>query len=471
MMFKKKLLASAMATALVSGAMLSGGAQAVRMSEQGDGQVLMGPMYMAMAPSSTGVVYNSTRVKVVNSSLTNAVKAKIVYRSKKHSDECFDAILYLTPGDVAYMDINVDPANPNNATVTTDDDSLLSNRSTDISQIRFANQKQDYTGGPGTVGKTWTMTAPRTEPAADSCAMGHIEVIGAYAVSGTVTVATGAAVVVKQGMSKFDLLRVFDSTKTFLNANNTVAQVTNVAVGQGADHASRVQLLGMAVVSKSDGSDRISVPMAALRDGTTPNVVTSNDFLVNNPSFDVFVGQETAMGVNFITGASSDALVDIENAISQKNASMYGVYDSDASKGTAMGMGITFPTKYRHEVAQYTAGWSYLPPYTTKGLVNYGTSLFDNQENSAPVSASPVCIVSPCPVSVVTPNTLDNEVNYIALTGNSTWNPTSGWANVSLTAGTTGATDYTAGFGVPAIGFLHYYNTGVTRSVVEPMAR
>jgi hypothetical protein len=463
MMFKKKLLASAMATALVTGAMVSGGAQAIRMSETGDGQVLMGPLYMAMAQTSAGAVYNTTRVKVVNSSLTNAVKAKIVFRSKKHSDECFDAILYLTPGDVAYMDVNVDPANANNATVWSDDDSLLASRTTSATDVKFASQVAG--------GVTWTMTAPRTEPAADSCAMGHIEVIGAYAAAGTVTVATGSPVVVKQGMSKFDLLRIFDSTKSFLNANNTVTQITNVAVGQGADHATRVQLKGQTVISKTDGSDRISIPMVALRNGTTPNVAVSNDTVINNPSFDVFVGQETAMGLNFITGTSSDALVDIENALA--TGTLYGFYENSNTSmvGSGIGMGMTMPTKYRHEVNQYTSSWSYNPPYDTKGKFMYGSSLFDNQENSAPVSVSPVCVVSPCPVTVVTPGTLDQEVNYFALTGTTTWKPTSGWVNVSVSAATTGATDYTAGFGLPTIGFLHYYTDAVTRSVVDTMSR
>lgn len=466
MMFKKKLLASAMATALVTGIMVSGGAQAIRISEQGDGQVLMGPLYMAMAPAS-GVVYNNTRVRVVNSSLTNAVKAKVVFRSKKHSDECFDAILYLTPGDVAYMDVRVLAGSTNNAQVWSDDDSLLASRDS-AGNIKFASQ---ISGGV-----TWTMTAPRTEPTADSCAMGHIEVVGAYAVSGTVAVpAFGTTpatnIVVKQGMSKFDLIRIFDVPKANLNAVNTNATLTNV-VSDGANHASRVQLKGMALISRTDGGDRISVPMTALRDGTTPNVAVSNNSVITNPTFDVVVGQETVMGGSFLAGAVSDALVDIENALSETNSSLYGFYEnSNNAASYGIGMGVTLPTKYRHLNGQYTAAWAYNAPFTTKGLFNYGVTLYDNQENSAPAQVSPVCIVSPCPVNVVTPNTMDMEVNYFSLTGSSTWQPTSGWVNLTMTPGAAGATDNTVGFGIPAIGYLHYYEAGVTRSVIDTMSR
>ncbi|GAB6041089.1 hypothetical protein JCM17961_17630 [Endothiovibrio diazotrophicus] len=102
-MFKKKLLGSAIAGVLVSGSFAASNAMAVEVSNTARGGVLLGSMYVARADD-----FNTSRVKVVNPSTTDAVKAKLVFRSKMHSDECKDMILYLTPGDVAYVDVRLD---------------------------------------------------------------------------------------------------------------------------------------------------------------------------------------------------------------------------------------------------------------------------------------------------------------------------------------------------------------------------
>ncbi len=227
MIFKKKLLASAMATALVSGAMLSGGAQAVSMSNTSVGQLLLGDMYVARTSD-----YSTTSIKVINTSTTDAVKAKLVFRSKKHSDECRDLILYLTPGDVAYVDVRLN-ATTGQPEVWSDDDSILASKKSDGTAV-FASQLAG--------GVTFPMVAPRTEPLADTCAQGHFEVVAAYAVGGTVTnLLSGLPnVTIAQGMPKHNLIRVFDTPKTTLNvpANN----ITNNAIASGADFTARVPL-------------------------------------------------------------------------------------------------------------------------------------------------------------------------------------------------------------------------------------
>lgn len=440
-MFQKKALVTAMAAAMVIGASLSGNAHAVSLSdESGVGQVLLGAQYLARSAD-----YNTSRLTVVNSSLTNAVKARIALRSKKHSDECFDIVANLSPGDVAYLDIRLNAAGQ--PEVWSDDDSFIATRDT-AGNIKFASQ---ISGG-----QVYPITAPRTEPAADSCAQGHLEVIGVYAASGTVNVPVGAPVVVKQGMSKFDLVRIFDTAKSgsasSLNALNTT-QVTNNP-SNGADAATRIRLKGD--VTTSSSSDRIRIPLTALRGDAT-------QYLITNSALDTSVGGELQIGSGFYdpltTGGLTDALNDIEAALNTNR-----LFNTYKQGGTTFE--VTFPTKYRHiNTGRYSGnGATYLAPFNVDGSVRYTASLFDNQENSAPVSISNVCIVSPCVTSTVASNYLIHEVNYTALTGTSSWDPASGWFDLGLFGLNNVA--------VPAIGFTHYMgNAGAMNSVTAPFGR
>lgn len=461
MLFKKNVIASALAAAAVTGGMV-GSASAVTISNTDVGQVLLGEMYIARATD-----YKSTRVTVINSSLTQAVKAKLVFRSKKHSDECKDVILYLTPGDVAYVDVILNSAGQ--PAIRSDDDSILSVRSSDVAQIRFASQ----------VPLESPMVAPRTEPAADTCAQGHVEVIAAYAAQGTVSVSTGTPVTVVQGMSKFNLLRIFDTTKDQLNALNAgLCRVTNdgSAGCDGADFNSRVRLKGTMEIANGT-VDRLLGDMVALFSGANANTGGVTTHNVTNTSFDVTVGAETLIGqgMGLPTDAgivqSTSKLWDIEGALS--TAQLFNGYTKG---GTSFE--VTFPTKYRHiATGRYSGtGATYTPPFFTRGEIQYAASLFDTQENSAPAQVTDVCIVSPCSVTVTPANFLIHEVNYEVLSGTSTWDPSMGWFRFSLTnlpgvdTVGTGQT-WTAAMGAPSIGYGHYYQAGLTNSVVSRLGR
>jgi hypothetical protein len=440
-MLKKKPLIAAMSAALAVGAMFSGSAHAVRISENTTGQVLLGDMYIARATD-----YNSTRVTVVNPSMTDAVKAKLVFRSKKHSDECKDLILYLTPGDVAYVDVRLNSAGQ--PEIWSDDDSILASRRSD-GTVQFASQ---ITGG-----FTSPMVLPRTQPAADTCAQGHVEVVGAYAVGGTVTgLASGAPnVVIAQGMSKHQLIRVFDTNKGALNAAGN--NITNDGAARGGqDHADRVRLKGDITIASA--TDRVRASMAALREGVNQRTAGVSTFTITNPTFDVTVGAETLIGENF--SLAGDTVTDISGALSTTN--LFNFY----AKGST-GFEVTFSTKYRYmnPADRYANRASstlvnYSPPFEQNGEVQYNVALWDTQERSAPALVTDVCIVSPCSVSVVAGSYLIHEVNYEALTGTSTWDPSSGWFRMNLVprAGVDrfGA-NWTAANGVPASGWTHYY--------------
>ena len=456
-MLKKKPLIAAMSAMLAVGAMFSGSAQATRLSENTTGQVLLGDMYMAMSTE-----YTSSRITVINPSRTDAVKAKLVFRSKKHSDECKDIVLYLTPGDVAYVDVRLG-AN-GQPEIWSDDDSILASRRSD-GTVLFASQ---VTGG-----FTSPMVAPRTQPAADTCAQGHVEVVGAYAIGG---VATGLAsglpnVQVQQGMSKFALLRVFDTGKAALNAAGN--NITNDGAARaGADHANRVRLKGD--ITLVSATDRVRAPMAALREGTNPRTAALTTFVIDNPSFDVGVGAETLIGSGFV--AAGDNVTDISGALQTPN-----LFNNYTRGGT--GFQITFPTKYRYmdPADRYANRASstlvrYSPPFEANGEVAYSTDLFDNQENSQPASVADVCIVSPCLISVTPGQYLIHEVNYEALGGTSTWDPASGWFRFTMAARAGldrfGAA-WVSGDGLPASGWTHYYraNSGGLNSVTTAFGR
>lgn len=453
MMFKKKLMASAMATAMVSGALMAGGAQAVTMSNTSVGQLLLGDMYVARSTD-----YSTTTVKVINTSTTDAVKAKLVFRSKKHSDECRDMILYLTPGDVAYVDVRLG-AN-GQPEVWSDDDSILASKKSDGTAV-FASQ---IAGGI-----SFPMVAPRTEPAADTCAQGHIEVVAAYAVGGTVTnLLSGLPnVTIVQGMPKHNLIRVFDTPKTMLNvpANN----ITNNAVANGAGFTARVKLKGN--VEIKSGNDRLMAPMLAIREGANVRTGVVSTDVVNNPTFDVTIGAETFIGSAFGDGGvqAAEMLGDIEGALTTNK--LFNIYEKNATN-----FEVTFPTKYRHIVSgRYSGlGATYEAPFETKGEVGYSVALFDNQERSAPGTVTELCVVSPCSTPVVAGMFLIHEVNFEMLSGNANWDPTSGWFNMTL-ANRAGLDSYghtwVAGEGAPASGYTHFYKGGLTQSVISPMGR
>jgi len=460
MMFKKKLLASAMATALVSGAMMAGGAQAVTMSNTSVGQMLLGDMYVARTTD-----YSTTTVKVVNTSTTDAVKAKLVFRSKKHSDECRDMILYLTPGDVAYVDVRLN-ATTGQPEVWSDDDSILASKKSDGTAV-FASQVAG--------GVAFPMVAPRTEPAADTCAQGHFEVIAAYAVGGTVTnLLSGLPnVTITQGMSKHNLIRVFDTPKEAATGsaelNVPANNITNNAVANGADFTARVRLKGN--VEIKSGSDRLMAPMLAIREGTNARSGGVSTNVVTNPAFDVTLGAETFIGSAFGDGGvqPTEMLGDIEGALTTNK--LFNTYEKSATN-----FEVTFPTKYRYILTgRYSgAGATYEAPFETKGEVAYSVSLFDNQERSAPGTVADLCVVSPCSTPVVSGSYLIHEVNFEAVLGNTNWDPASGWFNMTL-ANRAGTDSYgytwVSGIGAPASGYTHFYKSPLAQSVISPMGR
>lgn len=86
---KKKILAAAVGAMLLGGSAMA----AVSVSQGGKGDVLIAPMFF------TGGGWES-EVKVINSSPTDSVVAKVVFHEGATSAEVLDFLIFLTPGDV-----------------------------------------------------------------------------------------------------------------------------------------------------------------------------------------------------------------------------------------------------------------------------------------------------------------------------------------------------------------------------------
>lgn len=460
MMFKKKLLASAMATAMVAGAMVSGSAQAVRISESGAGQVLMGALYT----TTNGF---STNLTVVNSNTTNAVKARIVLRSMKNSEECRDLVLYLTPGDVWRG--KVVTGTDGRPTLTSSDDSVIA--SYDVTGLvpTFATEAKPYSNALATLSS------------GDTCAVGHIEVVGVYTATGGVLTydpVTGVAsgnVNVKRGMTKADVYKIFMSPRAALNAGNNVGGVIKVT----SIDPTKMQLSGVAEIVTP--TDRALYPMLALRDGSNPGTAGVDTLVLANEAWDFVQGGTLPLGVG-MGYAGTDNITDIEHALAVTSLSSSYEHDGTAT-GKITNISLTYPTKYRHmnwttplaaitlpsgapgaagcPAAPAGATNIYSSPFAGNGALQYGLESYDNSEGG------PVCFQSPCGATSWT----TDEVNYIDINQLSNvlkapvYFAASGWFRANLAA--VGGCSYA---GVPAIGYTHRFGGG-NSSVFEPMTR
>ncbi|MCV6636210.1 hypothetical protein [Candidatus Albibeggiatoa sp. nov. NOAA] len=441
---KKKLLPSVMAAALATGVAFSGSASAIHLAEDGIGQSLLGPIYLANG------VY-STKVAVVNTRNDVAVKAKVVLRSSVNSDELLDFICYLSPSDVCRFEIRQEG---DKVYLYSDDDSILS-------PVAQGDDSVNKVDSLAKASATFASISPLTQElydwrltgTNDTTTMGHIEVFGVYGAKGNVvgydSIGSEVTVQVKEGMSKFDLARIFDTPRydyhydslfhrqiTSANSLSLSDVVSNAPVekterNSGVDapwgtlvsskirstDPSWVALTGS--VSIENNVDRIGYRIPALAgeagdEVDAPYVVPTtlsdvagtaawDGFVVSNPEFDVTIGKETLLGSQF--GISSTGvvnlskIVEIETALATAN--FQATYE-DNSNSTPAGTDrtqliVTFPTRYLHD-DDYDPGKTVFPkdpcgtpgllaadthsaPFQADGLALYSMIAYDNQEH------------------------------------------------------------------------------------------
>ena len=408
---KKKLLPSLMAASLASGVAFSGNANAIELAENGVGQVLLAPLFLA----NFGY---KTKIAIVNTSNDQAVKAKVVLRSAVASKELLDFLIYLSPSDVWRGEIRSE----NGKIVLYSADDSIKNDKVPPSGVAVNAD-----------GTTFASILPLTQevptPAApDTNAMGHIEIIGLYAVNDSITVG-GKSIKIETGMSKFDLAIIFDSSRSAL---------TPVANHSSVD-PSWVQLHGN--IEMISDNDRMGYRIPALYGTTAP----TNPLVIANTVFDADVSAVTGIGFGFGT-AGTDNILDIEAAIA---ATMIGgTYEDDGKTKPNPGINrtnlvVTFPTRYRHfkgntvaatttnnpcGVSSVAISDEYTPPFMSDGTIEYGLTAYNNFEQRSTAVGG---IFSGLPTSAITNKLV--EVNYFI----PAWPATSKQSDgVTITAGT-----------------------------------
>jgi len=395
---KKKLLPSVMAAALATGVAFSGSASAISLAENGVGQSLLGPLYLANG------VY-STKVAIVNTRSDVAVKAKVVLRSSVNSDELLDFICYMTPSDVCRFEIKQEG---DKVYLYSDDDSILS-------PVAAGDSVAATVDSLAKASATFASIKPLTQElydwrltgTNDTTTMGHIEVFGVYGVKGNVvgydSVGSEKNVLIKEGMSKFDLARVFDTPRYDYHYDSLfhrqIASTNSLSLSDIVSHAptekternsgtsapwgglssSKIRSTDPAWValtgstSIESGVDRIGYRIPALMgelgdavDTTTPNhtvpvsltvdgTAAWDGLVVANPEFDVTIGKETLIGTQF--GISSTGVVNLSKVVEIETAlaatSLQAAYEDDANSYNAGNnrtqLVITFPTRYLHD--------------------------------------------------------------------------------------------------------------------------
>jgi hypothetical protein len=467
--FKKKVLSSIMAVALASGIGMSQTASAVHVAEDGIGQVLLAPYYNVLNGWRTKVAIVNTRNDV-------AVKAKVVLRSRAQSTEVLDFICYLTPADVCRFDIvNVN----GQAYMQSSDDSVRAtyNPASFASQTAVSQQLFD--------------TRMLSIDANDYNEEGHIEVIGVYGVPIGNVVTPQGVVNVKQGMSKFDLIKIFDEARATIEALNPVAGTTNgievmstgrldtagacqtnnfinltaangapcstpVGVIRSAD-PNIVRLTGSVELVKEDNSDRMGYRIPALAGEIWDNESnitypgTQNTFdgrVIANNRYDVTLAVESSIGRGF-GELGSDNIFELEHALATSN--LMGSYEAPKAGPNKTNLQITFPTRYRHRINHVCdaltptvvelASALYTPPFKTNGTVEYQLTSYDNQENSLTIGD----IFSG---GTILAKLLYAEVNYLI----PDWAYESGWYNLAFIPVT--GCNYA---GIPTLAMAHKY--------------
>jgi len=103
----KKLNKALMAAGLVAGVSVATPSQAVVMSDDGTGEVLIYPLYTVQGPTTAP---RTTLMTIVNHSATEYKAVKVRFHEAHNSRDALDFNLYLSPGDVWTGSVSRDPA-------------------------------------------------------------------------------------------------------------------------------------------------------------------------------------------------------------------------------------------------------------------------------------------------------------------------------------------------------------------------
>ncbi|HEC84323.1 MAG TPA: hypothetical protein ENI48_03640 [Thioploca sp.] len=462
--FKKKVLPSVMAATLASGMTFVGDANAIKLADDGLGQTLLGPLYLA----DFGY---TTKVAVVNTRLDVAVKAKVVIRSSVNCTELLDFICYLTPGDVCRFEIRQQDVNGDGTAevvMYSDDDSVKSPVPSDVGGLKLVDSLEKSRATFGSIRPVVQPLFTHNLQPNDTTKMGHIEVFGLYGVKGTLTGyrprISGAnrepipvSITVTRGMAKFALAQIFDTPRYLEHNNSNLFWQPIVSLDEAnppteqqernAGPEAPYSPLTDSYIRSTDPTwiqmkgdielvssiDRIGFRMPALAGSlgdhvpfpyTTPSGLPGDagvwdGLVISNPRWDATIAGETGIGVGFgidSFGNRADKTVEIEAALATTD--IVGRFE-DTSKttpdtadtGKRTRILVTFPTRYRHNpgINPCGAGGSgYSAPFQANGAINYTLTGYNNFEELPGLAQVPAPIITGTPFSggpttVVTP--------------------------------------------------------------------
>jgi hypothetical protein len=361
---------------MVTGIAFSGNANAIQVAADHAGQVLLAPFYIV---KGVGLKHGPVYIKVTNTSRTHAVKARIAFRSQMHSTEVLDFILYLSPRDVWRGRIeNVN----GEAYVKSEDDS--------VRNLPYGDSFASIAGTPANV-----MMFDHNLKPDDNNEMGHFEIIAAYSVTGTVQTPQGP-VTIKQGISKYDLAKIFDTDMGGVVDPNSLLGLNAASCPNGAtatcmirtDDPSTVQLRGE--VSFNVLNERFSYVMTALDASYDQN--GNFNKVISNPFYDAPLRTSVDLGSRFNLNGS-DNILEIEKALAATYYSANYEYAAKGGDGNSI-VFVTFPTKYKHHAYDVCGSGStqeWTPPFNPTGSMSYVINQYDNQENEkigAPIAVS-----------------------------------------------------------------------------------
>ncbi|MCK5697249.1 MAG: hypothetical protein KAI02_03750 [Gammaproteobacteria bacterium] len=393
---KKTKLAMAM-TAFVGIASVSS-VSAIEVKTDGSGRILMAPVMMATRG-------NSTQVTVTNTNITHAVKAHLAIRTEKESKEVFDFIIYMSPGDVFRGEFY---SKLGKVMFRSSDDSIKM-----LGPIG-ATEEPPFVGdidpnsrlGKHYVIEDYVISTDKI-PDGDTIAIGHLEVVGIYSVTGNINAAKiqpedSDVINVHRGMDKRSLRRIFDMPTPDLLARNNC---TDGAMGGDSCNIDSVGsksavLRGDMTITFGEGlaSNRVNYAMTGLVDsdedgsGSIDCSVSYCEKVIANPYFNQDSGEEMKMGylmgINTGTHGAAHNLYNIDRALSRGVHN--GTYEQDLTHGTFMLASL--PTKYMHKGNDYCtnpgtvvplgSGDEYSAPFGRHGRVPYELVLFNNVEQA-----------------------------------------------------------------------------------------
>jgi len=306
----KKPVVAATIAALLGGAAVT--ANAVEVSRDGTGDFLIAPAYMIGGGLTTDL-------KVINTSDTDSVVAKVVFRHPVTSAETLDFLIYLSPSDVWTGTVSCQAAdaagNCTKSVVTSKDDSIQLPNSTSFASATVASE---IVSDNATASATGRVALPN---------QGYIEIIegSAYAVAPN-----------RPGVLKSNILAAHEA------AGNLVAQTATPNYLAGS----------------------VTINAASLGSATLPMEALAN----YDNTFKVQVGVASGLDV----AGQRTSVADVEEALWVNNIAVPYVAPAAGKFSLAT---FTFPTKLTYN--NVTDGQY---PFASKTCIT--ANVYDNFENT-----------------------------------------------------------------------------------------